>query len=233
MAHQITKINIYINDHFCYQTWNEKLDKTIYEKKYLEKYYDERIMKAMQTCRSINYAKYLVDNRLDAIYNIIVNKEEYDEWQRQMLDEIVFNIVNKIEFVQDSERFEISFNETNIKFLENEKYVKPPSFTIYDKHYNKVFRAFNIVDLLYEFEICNKQTLFHDYDDSLFIQNNDINCRIIIITARNIVINNKSTSNLINLLSSCIKYNALFFCKFETISNTISNFFIEKNDIKT
>ena len=219
----INLLNTKIANLYNEKIWKYKLGVCRYEKEYRKQNKDDRIDNMLKICRSLQKSKFYVEQNLDSSMYIIANLDKFHEWQKNIFDNIIFNIIFNIPYIRDRERFEITCNTINIRFIENECFKQYPSFTIYDKIKNKVLRGFNFVDIIYEFS--KNKFLLKDDNDIDIIKNYDCNSRILIITARKIEIVENMNANITYFIHYGLKYNTLLYLKDNYLQKTITDFF--------
>ena len=175
----------------------------------------------LKICRSLEKSKFYVEQDLDCSMYIVANLDKFLKWQKKVFDNIIFNIVYNIPCIKDRERFEITYNKINIRFIENESFKRCPSFTIYDKIKNKVLRGFNIVDMMHEFS----SNLLKENDNGFILSNKDCNSRVIVVTARKIEILNNMSSNFKVFIYNGLRYDSLLYLNDDYLEKTITAFF--------
>lgn len=219
----IQSLNNKIADLYNEKIWKYKLGVCRYEKDYRKQKIDDRIDKMLKICRSLNKSKFYVEQNLDCSMYVIANLDIFCEWQKNKFDNMVFNIIYNTPCIRDRDRFEITCNKSNIRFIETENYKKTPSFTIYDKMKNKVLRGFNIIDIMYEYTY--KNYILKDYNDTSLFKDGDCNSKVIVVTARNIEITDNISAEITYFIMYGLKYGSLLYLKDDYLEKTITNFF--------
>lgn len=219
----IDSLNDKIANLYNEKIWKYKLGVCRYEKEYRKQKIDDRIDKMLKICRSLNKSKFYVEQNLDCSMYVIANLDIFYEWQKNKFDNMIFNIIYNIPCIRDRDRFEITCNQSNIRFIETEKYKKTPSFTIYDKIKNKVLRGFNIIDIMYEF--INTNYLLKDNEDISVFKDGDFNSKVVVITARSIEITDNISAEITYFINYGIKYGSLLYLKDDNLEKTIFDFF--------
>lgn len=217
----IDLLNTKIDDLYNKKVWKYKLGTCRYEKEYRKQTEDDRIDNMLKICRSLEKSKFYVEQDLDCSMYIVANLDKFLEWQKKVFDNIIFNIIYNIPCIKDRERFEITYNKINIRFIENESFKRCPSFTIYDKIKNKVLRGFNIVDMMHEFS----SNLLKENDNGFILSNKDCNSRVIVVTARKIEILNNMSSNFKVFIYNGLRYDSLLYLNDDYLEKTITSFF--------
>ena len=146
------------------------------------------------------------------------------DWQKQTFDNIVFKIINDIFDPLCKDRYEICFNQANIRFIESENFVKPPSWTIYDRYSNKVMRGFCIFDIIYYIKVNGCLFKTSDRDQNIIDSNNDINSSIIVITGDKYDVK-KNIGTSYSILHQGFKNDIIMYFDSNILMKKIKNFF--------